>query len=106
MEMEAKMASVLPPLTASIPNFFPRKRERIAELAERCLRECVYFELRSTRCELRDGTLILCGKVSSFYLKQIAQTLIAKIPGVRCVDNQLEVVGDPEINRQFEIAVE
>jgi osmotically-inducible protein OsmY len=36
--------------------------------------------------------LTLTGAVGSFYLKQIAQTIVARVPGVGRIDNQLEVL--------------
>ncbi len=43
-------------------------------------------------CEFHDGTLRLRGQVPSFYLKQIAQTAVAGLDGVRRVVNEIEVV--------------
>jgi hypothetical protein len=49
------------------------------------------FELQQLECELSDDTLTLHGRVSSFYLKQLAQEAVRELPGVHRVVNNLEV---------------
>ena len=41
---------------------------------------------------LRSDTLIVRGCVPSFYLKQVLQTVLMRIDGVRLIDNQVNVV--------------
>lgn len=41
---------------------------------------------------LRDHVLTLRGKVPSFYLKQMLQTVVKKIDGVQAVNNRVEVI--------------
>jgi osmotically-inducible protein OsmY len=55
------------------------------------LGKCPYFSLRGVQCEFDEGVLILRGRVPSFYLKQVAQTLVRGVPGVERVANQLQV---------------
>jgi len=43
-------------------------------------------------CEYRDGILTLRGSVPSFYLKQLLQSALLKVPGVQRVNNQVDVV--------------
>jgi osmotically-inducible protein OsmY len=50
-----------------------------------------YRELLGIECDLRDGVLILRGRVSSFYIKQIAQSAVFSLENVREIDNRLEV---------------
>jgi osmotically-inducible protein OsmY len=66
---------------------------RIGEAAEARLRSANYVELRAVSCEFRQGVLTLRGKVPSYYLKQMAQSLVDGVPGVVELDNQLEVDG-------------
>jgi len=40
----------------------------------------------------QDGRLVLKGRVPSFYLKQVLQTVLRDLPGVSQVDNQVDVV--------------
>jgi hypothetical protein len=41
--------------------------------------------------EERDGVLIVCGRVPSFYLKQVLQTALRDVDGVQQVDNRVQV---------------
>jgi hypothetical protein len=43
--------------------------------------------------ELKDEVLVIRGSVPSFYLKQMVQTVLKDLDGVRQIDNQVEVVG-------------
>jgi len=40
----------------------------------------------------RDDTLVVRGCVPSFYLKQVLQTVLKEVDGVRSIDNQVDVV--------------
>lgn len=52
-----------------------------------------YYAIRRVLCEFRDGILILRGQVPSYFLKQIAQTVVRRgSNGSVRIDNQLEVV--------------
>jgi hypothetical protein len=62
-----------------------------ARLAESRLHESSYPELRRVRCDFHEGVLTLRGKVSSFYVTQLAQALATRIPGVEEVVNRIEV---------------
>lgn len=44
-------------------------------------------------CNFHNGTLVLSGRVRSFYKKQIAQTVVAEVRGVQQIVNQIEVDG-------------
>jgi osmotically-inducible protein OsmY len=66
--------------------------ERIAKLAERRLQESGYCCLRRVSCHYHEGVLALRGRVPSFYLKQVAQTVVRQIEGVIEILNQVEVV--------------
>ena len=67
-------------------------RQATVEAAERRLSRSPYIELRCISVDLREGVLILRGRVPSYYLKQIAQCLVDCLPGVQKIDNHLEVV--------------
>lgn len=43
----------------------------------------------------QDGTVILTGQLPSFYLKQILQTIVRKLPGVQEIDNLVQVTSVP-----------
>jgi hypothetical protein len=64
--------------------------------AEERLRHSEYFELRNISCNFHEGVLTLQGRVPSYHLKQLAQSLLCEITGILKLNNQLEVV--PSIN--------
>jgi osmotically-inducible protein OsmY len=61
------------------------------EEAENRLRHSGHLALRDIACEAREGVLRLRGRVPSYYLKQIAQAIVAEVEGVVAVINQIEV---------------
>ena len=67
--------------------------ERAAELA---LRRSPYGELATVSCHFHEGVLTLNGHVRSYYLKQVAQTLVRQTAGVRRVCNRLHVLASDE----------
>ena len=67
------------------------RRRKVRKLVERRLGESSYAPMRRVSCEYHEGVLILRGHVPSFYMKQIAQTLVGKVKGVGVVVNRLEV---------------
>lgn len=62
-----------------------------SEAAQACLREsrCQAFAAVSCRCE--SGVLLLRGRVSSYFLKQVAQESVARCDGVTHVVNEIDV---------------
>ncbi len=74
----------------------------ISESAAARLRQGPYLELRQAAISWQKGILALRGHVSSYYLRQIAQTLVQGLDGVEAIDNQLEVLpGRLPKNRRF-----
>ncbi len=59
--------------------------------AQASLRACPYREVRKTTCLLHKGVLLLRGDVSSFYMKQIAQTVLMNVEGVKHIVNSIHV---------------
>jgi osmotically-inducible protein OsmY len=62
-----------------------------ASLVVERLRRSGYPFLRGIKCEDRDGITVLSGTVPTFHLKQIAQALASHTPGVRQIENRLQV---------------
>jgi hypothetical protein len=60
--------------------------------AQALLLRTPYPALRSVSCECRGAELILRGRLPSFFLKQMAQSAVARLPGVDRVVNQIEVI--------------
>ena len=50
-----------------------------------------YPQLNGIRCVADGDQMLLTGELHSFYLKQVAQSVAVKIPGVRTVKNEIEV---------------
>jgi len=81
--------------TAAVPhsrNCLDGLLPQVAQALEGLLRRSPYFELRSVSCECHEGVLTLQGRVPSYYLKQLAQSLLSEVPGVVQIDNRVEVV--------------
>ena len=74
------------------------ERERDSALeqeARRRLDEHQLFRGRSgtVRIEVAEGVLVLTGRLPSFYLKQALQTDLKHVPGIRQIENRVEVFG-------------
>lgn len=50
-----------------------------------------YPGLQDVQCECDDGLVVLTGAVPSYYLKQVAQTLVGNLVGLTHIENRLEV---------------
>jgi hypothetical protein len=75
----------------------PRERNSIQEkeavLAEVQLRfyRSPYQELRDITCDFQEGVLTLRGRVPSYFLKQIAQSIIFSMERIGEIRNRLEI---------------
>jgi osmotically-inducible protein OsmY len=67
------------------------QNDEIVQNALRELRARGYEGLLSVTCEHHEGMLVLRGCVPSYYLKQLAQEVASKVPGVKLVVNALTV---------------
>lgn len=76
------------PSNRRISSFSPE----IVQTAEECLRRSPYPMIRSVSCEYHQGTLVLRGRLPSFYHKQLTQAMVSGLPGVSQVLNLTEVV--------------
>jgi hypothetical protein len=70
------------------------------DLAERCLRSNPYLALKNVSCDWLNGVLVLKGCLPTYYLKQIAQEVVANLAGVEAIDNQIQVVTPALPSRQ------
>ena len=68
------------------------RRAGIGLEAERRLRRSGYLALRDVSCDACAGVVRLRGRLPSYYLKQMAQAVVAEVEGVRRVINLIEVV--------------
>ena len=65
--------------------------ERIEKSVQGRLLGSPYFALRNVGCVYRDGVLTLRGSLPTYYLKQMAQSVVTETEGVTTVVNQIEV---------------
>ena len=68
-----------------------RKELDVLERVRVLMREAPYHCLKQVACDFHEGVLTLRGRVPSFYLKQIAQELVANLVGVEVLRNHLDV---------------
>jgi osmotically-inducible protein OsmY len=64
----------------------------VAQLAESRLRNNSYLALKNVSCEYQQGLLVLRGFLPSYYLKQLAQEVVARVDGVDQILNQINVL--------------
>ncbi len=57
------------------------------------LQQNPYLAVRTVSCECDRGVLVLRGRLSTFYQKQVAQEAVAGLRGVEQVVNEIEVDG-------------
>ncbi len=62
-----------------------------AELAEKKLHESPYYFLRRLTCDYRDGVITLRGQVPLEQLRTCAESIVARVDGVREVINCIEI---------------
>lgn len=74
--------------------------DMIALAAESRLMQSPYMELHRATCEWVQGVLVLRGRVSRYYLKQVAQSLVGQVPGVEKIDNQIRILPFPNYVKQ------
>lgn len=63
----------------------------IGSEALRRLRRSGYSALRDVSCDVHGGDMRLIGRLRSYYLKQVAQAVVADIEGVHRVVNLIEI---------------
>lgn len=72
-----------------------QERKAIQAMVESQMRKSGYYELRGVSCDFHEGVLTLRGTVDSYYLKQLAQSLVFHLKGVQELSNRLEVIESP-----------
>jgi osmotically-inducible protein OsmY len=70
----------------------------LADICQRKLRESPYYFLKNLSCQCDDGVLTLRGQVPLAPLKQLAESIVARIAGVHDVVNRIEVVDPARVN--------
>lgn len=77
-------------------------RPNLTARARRRLEEHPHFRGRAAglSIEQRGKTLYLAGCLPSFYLKQLAQETVRRVPGVQAVHNEITVVSAAGISSE------
>ena len=71
----------------------PDPPTNLQAVAERALRSGPYPALKQLSCDYQGGVLVLRGCLPTYYLKQIAQEVVAhQVKGAGRLDNQIQVV--------------
>ena len=74
---------------------FPISRPETSDLAKKIelsFDRMGYRSLRDVYCVTDSGRITLMGNTPTYYLKQVAQVIAAKIAGVGVINNQIEVL--------------
>ena len=65
----------------------------VSEISE-ALRRTGYGQLRTLELRCDDDAITLAGRVPTYFLKQMAQVTARNVPGVSCVRDEIQVVGE------------
>lgn len=73
----------------------------VVDRVVRAWRGSRHAALLNIHCTVRDGVLVIHGRVPTFYAKQMAQSLARKVEGVQHIENRVEVAtGRPSHSRR------
>ena len=76
---------------STMPSAEARNTQSLGDQVRRAIVQLGYTEHGAIKCEFDGATVTLTGELSSFYLTQIAQTIAMRVPGVRRVNNEIQV---------------
>lgn len=65
--------------------------EQISGLVDQVLQSSHYQQFRNLKAHCENGRVTIQGCLATYYLKQVAQTAILAVAGVREIDNGVEV---------------
>jgi osmotically-inducible protein OsmY len=89
------MAAAFALLVSSVPVYASTMDDRIESSARKSYVFKTYLEGDDINIQSKDGVVSLTGTVSEESHKSLAQETVADLPGVKSVDNRLEVKGAP-----------
>lgn len=78
-------------MVASVPEFAVRLNSPLASKVSQQLQGTGHLRLRNVTVEENQGHVTLKGRVPSYYLKQLAQTVAVSVGGVGEIRNELTV---------------
>ena len=70
----------------------PLQGTEIVTRVRQALRKLSYNQLDGVDCLVANGQVTLSGILRSYYLKQIAQAIAMRVPGVQQVENRIQVI--------------
>lgn len=82
-------------LAISSPIYASKMDDRIESSARKSYIFQTYLTGDDIKIESRDGAVTLTGMIAAEFHKSLAQETVANLPGVKSVDNRLEVKGAP-----------
>ena len=68
---------------------------QMANAVERRFQESPYRSIRMLQCEHRGEALILRGRLPTLHLKQLAQSIALRVPGVAVIHDSIEIDHQP-----------
>jgi hyperosmotically inducible periplasmic protein len=89
------LTAVITLLMTSMPVYASKTDDRIESSAKKSYVFKTYLKGDDVNVQSKDGAVILTGTVAEEYHKTLAQETVADIPGVKSVDNKLEIKGTP-----------
>ena len=91
------MVAAVALLALSMPVYASKMDSRIESTAKKSYVFQTYLQGDDIKIESRDGAVTLTGTVADNYHKSLAEETVAGLPGVKSVDNKLEIKGAPAI---------
>jgi len=80
-----------------MPVYASKMDSRIESTAKKSYVFQTYLQGDDIKIESRDGAVTLTGTVADNYHKSLAEETVAGLPGIKSVDNKLEIKGAPAI---------
>ena len=78
----------------------PPLHDSVVHEARHRIQRSAYLPLRSLSCDYLQGVLTIRGQVPTYYLKQLAQSLVSTVEGIQEVQNLVDVVLPGSLPRQ------
>jgi len=88
------MVAVVSLMVSSMPVYASETDDRIESLAKKSHVYKTYLKDDDIKIQSKDGVVTLTGSVSEESHKSLAEETVADLPGVKSVDNRLEVKGE------------
>ncbi len=83
-------ATAIPP-RSTLDDILPTEAALLRKV-QKALWDTGYAELQQIWVEVEEGGVILCGSVSTYYQKQVAQEAVKRVEGVELLTNEITVI--------------